>query len=73
MNLVPQVETAEISDADLDQVSGGHAGVTASAAVIAADGALGAGLYVESGPFAVSAGVGASAGLGTTEAHTTCV
>ncbi|WP_217164059.1 hypothetical protein [Streptomyces sp. AC512_CC834] len=73
MNLVPQVETAELSDADLDQVSGGHVGLNAGAAVIAADGAVGAGLYVESGPFAVSAGFGASAGLGSAETHTTRV
>jgi hypothetical protein len=77
MNLVPQVETADISDADLDQVSGGTIGVDTGAAVIAAGGAVGAGLHTEAGPFAVSAGLGASAALGGTaaqgHAHTTMV
>ncbi|MET9832975.1 hypothetical protein ABZ078_27575 [Streptomyces sp. NPDC006385] len=31
MNFIPQVETAEISDAALDQVAGGQAGGSASA------------------------------------------
>ncbi|MGW7281627.1 hypothetical protein ACWGIV_25675 [Streptomyces sp. NPDC054844] len=77
MNLVPQVETAEISDADLDQVSGGNIGIDAGAAVITAGGSVGAGLYAEAGPFAVSAGLGASTALGDTaaqgHAHTTMV
>jgi hypothetical protein len=60
MNFVPQVETAEISDADLDQVSGGNAGIDAGAAVITAGGAIGAGLFAESGPVTISAGLGAS-------------
>ncbi|MFE5398113.1 hypothetical protein ACFQ9U_26555 [Streptomyces sp. NPDC056568] len=64
MNLVPQVETAEISDADLDQVSGGA--LTVSTALIADGGAVGAGLYAEAGPFAVSAGLGAAAPVHTT-------
>ncbi|MEU1044376.1 hypothetical protein ABZ400_04365 [Streptomyces sp. NPDC005897] len=74
MNTVPQVETAEISDADLDQVSGGI-GLTASTALFAGDGALGAGLHAEAGPFAVTTGLGASAPFGSaaTHAHTTSV
>ncbi|MFJ6687918.1 hypothetical protein [Streptomyces sp. NPDC091294] len=71
MKTVPQVETAEISDADLDQVSGG----TASTALFAGDGALGAGLHAESGPFAFTGGIGASAPFGGAAAqgqvHTT--
>ncbi|MFI6205444.1 hypothetical protein ACIBAI_03480 [Streptomyces sp. NPDC051041] len=50
MNIAPQVETAELSDADLDNVAGGHAGVDAGAA---------AGLYVEAGNVGVAAGAGA--------------
>ncbi|MFH8974052.1 hypothetical protein [Streptomyces sp. NPDC017890] len=77
MNLVPQVETAEISDADLDQVSGGQVGIDAGAAVITVGGAVGAGLHVESGPVAVTAGLGASALTGGIasdgHAHTTRV
>ncbi|MGC9379703.1 hypothetical protein [Streptomyces sp. MH13] len=60
MNLVPQVETAEISDADLDQVSGGQIGIDAGAAVVTVGGAAGAGLYAEAGPFAVNGALGAS-------------
>ncbi|MFJ8541893.1 hypothetical protein ACIRFH_07735 [Streptomyces sp. NPDC093586] len=66
MSLVPQVETAELSDADLDQVSGGHVGIDA-----------GAGLYAEAGPVAACAGLGASLTLGGAtpydQARTTCV
>jgi hypothetical protein len=75
MNLVPQVETAEISDADLDQVSGGHAGIVgvdAGVAVTTAGGATGVGLYAEVGPVTVCAGVGASVTPGA-HAHTTMV
>ncbi|CAL9433658.1 MULTISPECIES: hypothetical protein [unclassified Streptomyces] len=76
MKTVPQVETAEISDADLDQVSGGI-GLTASTALFAGDGALGAGLHAESGPFAFTGGIGASAPFGGAAAqgqvHTTMV
>ncbi|MFJ6072802.1 hypothetical protein ACIQFU_18450 [Streptomyces sp. NPDC093065] len=74
MSTVPQVETAEISDADLDQMSGGI-GLTASAALIAGDGALGAGLHAESGPFSLTTGLGASVPFGgsATHAHTTSV
>ncbi|MFI8193007.1 hypothetical protein ACIF8T_30265 [Streptomyces sp. NPDC085946] len=55
MNLAPQVETAEISDAELDGVSGGQAGVHAAAAAGAA-----AGLHVEAGPLCLTAGAGAA-------------
>ncbi|CAM5290752.1 Type A2 lantipeptide OS=Streptomyces tendae OX=1932 GN=GUR47_11250 PE=4 SV=1 [Streptomyces tendae] len=76
MNTVPQVETAEISDADLDRVSGGI-GLTASTALVAGDGALGAGLYAESGPLTLAGGLGASAPFGGAAAqgqvHTTMV
>ncbi|MFI1757048.1 hypothetical protein [Streptomyces sp. NPDC020571] len=74
MNTVPRVDTAEISDADLDQVSGGI-GLTASTALFAGDGALGAGFHAESGPFAVTTGLGASAPFGgaAANAHTTSV
>ncbi|MEW2446641.1 hypothetical protein OIE75_10565 [Streptomyces sp. NBC_01723] len=67
MNLVPQVETAEISDASLDQVSGGN--IAIGAALIAADGQFGAGLHAESGCIGLTTGVGASAIHG--DAHTT--
>ncbi|MDI6515891.1 hypothetical protein ACFWQ6_29310 [Streptomyces coelicoflavus] len=74
MNTVPQVDTAEISDAGLDQVSGGI-GLTASAALVAGDGALAAGLHAESGPFALTGGLGLSAPFGgaAANAHTTSV
>ncbi|MFC8804560.1 hypothetical protein ACFWIK_30340 [Streptomyces anthocyanicus] len=76
MNTVPQVETAEISDAALDRVSGGI-GLTASAALVAGDGAFGAGLHAESGPFALTGGLGVSAPFGgasaQSQAHTTSV
>ncbi|MFE2051393.1 hypothetical protein [Streptomyces sp. NPDC059459] len=74
MNLVPQVDTADISDADLDQVSGGTLAV--STALVTGGGSAGAGLYAEAGPFAVSAGLGAAAPLADTaqgHAHTTMV
>ncbi|MFD5451326.1 hypothetical protein ACWDTR_14130 [Streptomyces sp. NPDC003470] len=58
MNHVPQVESAELSDTDLDQVSGGLA---VSTAVVATGGSVAAGLYAEAGPVSVCAGLGASA------------
>ncbi|MBU6531258.1 hypothetical protein ACFUIW_18290 [Streptomyces sp. NPDC057245] len=58
MNLVPRVETAEIPDTDLDQLSGGNAGAAAS--VIATGGTAAAGLYAEAGPLGFSAGLDAS-------------
>ncbi|MEU3895616.1 hypothetical protein [Streptomyces sp. NPDC045251] len=69
MNFVPQVETAEISDADLDQVAGGTVGIDAGAAVITAGGALGTGFHAEVGPFSVTAGLGASAAFGGASAQ----
>ncbi|MFF6811653.1 hypothetical protein ACFZAG_17420 [Streptomyces sp. NPDC012403] len=63
MNFVPQVETAEISDADLGNVSGGQsvsAGIDAGVAVVADHGSVGVGVYAEAGPLSVSAGLGGS-------------
>lgn len=61
MNFVPQVETAEISDADLDNVSGGHAvSADAGVAVVADQGSVGVGAYAEAGPLSVSTGLGGS-------------
>ena len=45
MNLTPQVETAEMPDAELDGISGGQAAGDAAA-----------GLYVEAGPLDICAG-----------------
>ncbi|MFF5159848.1 hypothetical protein ACFY3N_27110 [Streptomyces sp. NPDC000348] len=75
MNFVPQVETAEISDADLDNISGGQsvsAGIDAGVAVVADHGSVGVGVYAEAGPLCVSAGLGASVSHAAT-AHTTMV
>ncbi|GAB2876847.1 hypothetical protein GCM10027074_51170 [Streptomyces deserti] len=58
MNLVPNVETTEISDADLDSISGGQAG--GGAVGIDAGAAAAAGLYVEAGALCVGGGVGAA-------------
>ncbi|MCT7352079.1 hypothetical protein N4P33_07815 [Streptomyces sp. 15-116A] len=60
MNLAPQVETAEISDADLELVSGGQAGVATSLnlGIHAEPGALG--VHVEAGNLGLTAGVGAA-------------
>ncbi|GAA3496089.1 hypothetical protein GCM10019016_031900 [Streptomyces prasinosporus] len=60
MNFVPQVETAEISDADLDNVSGGQAGALGLDAAVAVTASGGAGLYAEVGPVGFSAGLGGS-------------
>ncbi|MFD7702000.1 hypothetical protein [Streptomyces caelestis] len=65
MTFSPQVETAEISDADLDHVSGGQAvcaGVDAGVAVVLDHGSVGVGVYAEAGPLSVSAGIGGSVG-----------
>jgi hypothetical protein len=35
MNLTPRVDVAELSDADLEQISGGNAGAGASAGLVA--------------------------------------
>ncbi|GAA1433595.1 hypothetical protein GCM10009601_56460 [Streptomyces thermospinosisporus] len=63
MNLAPQVETAELTDADLESVSGGQAGVSAGLAVgvHAEPGALGA--HIEAGPLGITAGGGVTASL----------
>ncbi|MFF8673099.1 hypothetical protein [Streptomyces sp. NPDC015242] len=34
MNLTPRVDVAELSDTDLEQISGGNAGVAASAGLV---------------------------------------
>ncbi|CAL9474706.1 hypothetical protein [Streptomyces sp. Tu 3180] len=63
MTFAPQVETAEISDADLDDISGGQsvsAGIDAGVAVVADHGSVGVGVYAEAGPLCVSAGFGGS-------------
>ncbi|PWI11219.1 hypothetical protein DIZ27_07465 [Streptomyces sp. NWU339] len=62
MNLVPQVATAEISDADLDSVSGGQAGVgpAANPGLGVHAGAGGLGVHAEAGNIGVTAGLGAS-------------
>ncbi|MEV5435248.1 hypothetical protein AB0K80_04340 [Streptomyces sp. NPDC052682] len=57
MNLVPQVETTEMSDADLDSIAGGQGG-GGTGAVVDAGAAGAAGLYVEAGPLCVGAGAG---------------
>ncbi|MFG2516498.1 hypothetical protein [Streptomyces sp. NPDC048584] len=65
MTFAPQVETAEISDSDLDGISGGHsvsAGIDAGVAVVLDHGSVGVGVYAEAGPLSVSAGLGASTG-----------
>ncbi|NJP49155.1 hypothetical protein HCJ93_03460 [Streptomyces sp. SBST2-5] len=63
MNLAPQVETAELTDADLESVSGGQAGAGTGLAVgvHAEPGALG--VHVEAGPLALTAGAGVTASL----------
>ncbi|MFC8389361.1 MULTISPECIES: hypothetical protein [unclassified Streptomyces] len=63
MTFAPQVETAEISDAELDDVSGGQAvsaSLDAGVAVVADHDSFGVGVYAEAGPFSVSAGLGGS-------------
>ncbi|MDN0193600.1 hypothetical protein [Streptomyces sp. S.PNR 29] len=53
MNLAPQVHTAQISDADLDDIAGGQAGASPAGLGTAA------GFYVEAGPVGIGGGVGA--------------
>lgn len=63
MNLAPRVETAELSDAELDGVAGGQsvsAGFDAGAAVVLGQGSVGVGVYAEAGPLSVSVGLGGS-------------
>ncbi|BFO14315.1 hypothetical protein SHKM778_07030 [Streptomyces sp. KM77-8] len=59
MTFAPQVETAELSDTDLDGISGGHsvsagvdAGADAGVAVVLDHGSVGVGVYAEAGPSA---------------------
>ncbi|MFE6405412.1 hypothetical protein ACFVOR_00570 [Streptomyces sp. NPDC057837] len=54
MAFTPQIETAPMSDAELDGIAGGQAGVAAGAA---------AGLYVETTAAGLTAGVGGGVGL----------
>ncbi|MGV9283343.1 hypothetical protein [Streptomyces sp. NPDC003730] len=72
MNTVPQVDTAEISDAALDQVSGGLA---LSTVLIGGEGALGAGLHAEAGALSLTSDLGLSTPFGGAaaegQAHTT--
>ncbi|MCC9152560.1 hypothetical protein LZP81_26885 [Streptomyces parvulus] len=67
MNHVPQTETAHLSDADLDHVSGGT--IALGAALLTSDGGFGAGVHAEAGCIGLTTGVGASAIHG--DAHTT--
>ncbi|WP_030234378.1 MULTISPECIES: hypothetical protein [unclassified Streptomyces] len=56
MALTPQIETAQMSDADLDTIAGGQAGGAAGAGAAA-------GLYVETTAASVTAGLGGGVGL----------
>lgn len=60
MNLAPRVETAEISDTELDLVSGGQAGGGAGLDLGAHAEAGALGVHVEAGNLALTAGAGAS-------------
>ncbi|MGA5893833.1 hypothetical protein [Streptomyces venetus] len=57
MAFTPQIETAQMSDAELDTIAGGQAGGVAAGAGAAA------GLYVETTAAGVTAGVGGGLGL----------
>ncbi|MEU5522482.1 hypothetical protein ACIQCD_08990 [Streptomyces sp. NPDC093250] len=60
MNLVPQVATAEISDAELDHVSGGQAGAGANLGLgVSAEGGA-VGMCIEAGDVCITAGAGGS-------------
>jgi hypothetical protein len=54
MNLTPHIETAEMSEAALNDISGGQAGGSPAGVGTAA------GLYVEAGPLGIGGGIGAS-------------
>ncbi|GAA2237558.1 MULTISPECIES: hypothetical protein [Streptomyces] len=54
MAFTPQIQTAQMSDAELDTIAGGQAGAAAGAA---------AGLYVETTAAGLTAGVGGGLGL----------
>ncbi|CAM5455762.1 hypothetical protein [Streptomyces coeruleorubidus] len=56
MAFTPQIQTAHMSDAELDTIAGGQAGGTAGAGAAA-------GLYVETTAAGVTAGVGGGLGL----------
>ncbi|MET9682067.1 MULTISPECIES: hypothetical protein [Streptomyces] len=56
MAFTPQIQTAPMSDAELDTIAGGQAGGTAGAGAAA-------GLYVETSAVGVNAGVGGGVGL----------
>ncbi|WDV53727.1 hypothetical protein PV963_26890 [Streptomyces coeruleorubidus] len=56
MAFTPQIQTAHMSDAELDTIAGGQAGGTAGAGAAA-------GLYVETSAAGVNAGVGGGVGL----------
>jgi hypothetical protein len=56
MAFTPQIETAHMSDAELDTIAGGQAGGAAGAGTAA-------GLYVETSAAGVNAGVGGGVGL----------
>ncbi|MFE1247579.1 hypothetical protein [Streptomyces sp. NPDC058735] len=57
MASTPQIETAQMSDAELDTIAGGQAGGVAAGAGAAA-------LYVETTAVGLTAGAGAGGGLG---------
>ncbi|MFE6200156.1 hypothetical protein [Streptomyces sp. NPDC057838] len=56
MAFTPQIETAPMSDAELDGIAGGQAGVAVGAGAAA-------GLYVETTAAGLTAGVGGGVGL----------
>ncbi|MEV5100871.1 hypothetical protein ACFQ7G_15970 [Streptomyces massasporeus] len=55
MAFTPQIQTAQMSDAELDSIAGGQAGGAAAGAA--------AGLYVETTAAGLTAGVGGGLGL----------
>ncbi|MFE6090982.1 hypothetical protein ACFQ7M_03210 [Streptomyces massasporeus] len=55
MAFTPQIQTAQMSDAELDSIAGGQAGGAAAGAA--------AGLYVETAAAGLTAGVGGGLGL----------
>ncbi|MER7897385.1 hypothetical protein ABTX62_15020 [Streptomyces sp. NPDC096046] len=57
MAFTPQIQTAQMSDAELDTIAGGQAGGTTAGAGAAA------GLYVETTAAGLTAGVGGGLGL----------
>ncbi|CAM5517036.1 hypothetical protein STAFG_3735 [Streptomyces afghaniensis 772] len=61
MAFTPQIQTAHMSDAELDTIAGGQAGGTAGAGAAA-------GLYVETTAAGVTTGVGGGVGLAVSPA-----